>query len=113
MNKLKIEENWLIESLPVWDWSNGYKYSNWMAIVTRDEKGIERRDYLITSKNKDEFFNLSSVKEGDILMAGCYDRRKSRGVKSLYLKNRTMPLLWENTQLTEKQRKDCKKGKKW
>ena len=79
MNKLKIEENWLIESLPVWDWSNGYKYSNWMAIVTRDEKGIERRDYLITSKNKDEFFNLSSVKEGDILMAGCYDRRKSRG----------------------------------
>lgn len=27
MNKLKIEENWLIESLPVWDWSNGYKYS--------------------------------------------------------------------------------------
>ena len=84
MKKYEIEENWLIESLPVWDWSNGYKYSNWMAIVTRDEKGIERRDYLITSKNKDEFFNLSSVKEGDILMAGCYDRRKSRGVKSLY-----------------------------
>lgn len=38
MNKFRIEENWLIESLPVWDWSNGYKYSNWMAIVTRDEK---------------------------------------------------------------------------
>lgn len=84
MNKFRIEENWLIESLPVWDWSNGYKYSNWMAIVTRDEKGMEHRDYLIKSKNKDEFFNLSSVKEGDILMAGCYDRRKSRGVKSLY-----------------------------
>lgn len=45
---------------------------------------MEHRDYLIKSKNKDEFFNLSSVKEGDILMAGCYDRRKSRGVKSLY-----------------------------
>lgn len=84
MNKFRIEENWLIESLPVWDWSNGYKYSNWMAIVTRDEKGMEHRDYLIKSKNKDEFFNLSSVKEGDVLMAGCYDRRKSRGVKSLY-----------------------------
>jgi len=62
MNKLRIEESWLIESLPVWDWSNGYKYSNWMAIVTRDEKGMEHRDYLIKSKNKDEFFNLSSVK---------------------------------------------------
>lgn len=84
MNKFRIEENWLIESLPVWDWSNGYKYSNWMAIVTRDEKGIEHRDYLMKSKNKDEFFNLYSVKDGDILMAGCYDRRKSRGVKSLY-----------------------------
>lgn len=84
MNKFRIEENWLIESLPIWDWSNGYKYSNWMAIVTRDEKGIEHRDYLMKSKNKDEFFNLSSVKEGDILMAGCYDSRKSRGVKSLY-----------------------------
>ena len=30
-----------------------------------------------------------------------------------FSKNRTIPLLWENTQLTEKQRKDCKKGKKW
>lgn len=84
MKKYEIEENWLIESLPVWDWSNGYKYSNWMAIVTRDEKGIEHRDYLTKSKNKDELFNLSSVQEGDILEAGCYDRRKSRGVKSLY-----------------------------
>ena len=98
MNKFRIEESWLIESLPVWDWSNGYKYSNWMAIVTRDEKGMEHRDYLIKSKNKDEFFNLSSVKEGCIMQ---------------FSKNRTMPLLWENTQLTEKQRRDCKRGKKW
>ena len=50
----------------------------------KSEKGIERRDYLTKSKNKDDFFNLSSVKEGDILEAGCYDRRKSRGINHIY-----------------------------
>ena len=84
MNRCKIEENWLIESLPVWDWSNRNRYSNWMAIVTRDENGMENRDYLTKSKNSDEFFNLAPVREGDILSAGCYDTRKSRGVKRSY-----------------------------
>lgn len=84
MNTYKIEENWLIESLPVWDWSNRNRYSNWMAIVTRGEDGIEHRDYLTKSKNSDEFFNFASVKDGDILTAGCYDTRKSRGVRMYY-----------------------------
>lgn len=84
MNTYQIDENWLIESLPVWDWSNRSRYSNWMAIVTRDENGIEQPKYLKKSKNSDEFFNLAPVKEGDILCAGCYDTRKSRGVKRSY-----------------------------
>lgn len=84
MRNYGIEDNWLIEDLPQWDWSNRKKYSNWMAIVTRDEKGNEHRSYLPFSKNEDEYFNLCTVNEGDILVVGCYNRRKSRGETRMY-----------------------------
>ena len=84
MKVYNLDENWLIEDLPVWDWNNWRRYSNWIAIATIDEKGEEHREYLRPSKNEDEYFNLSTVKTGDILIAGCYDKRKSRGEHLYY-----------------------------
>ena len=81
--KKKIEENWLTESLGVWDFSH-HKYFNWIGIVTRDENGNNQYNWLKASKNSDEYFNFAQVKEGDILYAGCKNTYKNRPMATAY-----------------------------
>jgi len=75
--KKKIVENWLTESFGVWNFSHK-KYYNWCGIVTRDEEGNNKYEWLKGSNNDDEYFNFFKVKEGDIIYAGSKDNYKNR-----------------------------------
>lgn len=81
--KLNLEENWLIESLEEWDFSHD-KYTNYIAINTRNEEGKDVYEWLKSSKNKDEFFNFNKVKKGDILLVGCKNTYKKRTEAKAY-----------------------------
>lgn len=75
--KKKIVENWLTESLGVWNFSHT-KYFNWCGIVTRDEEGNNKYEWLKGSKDNGEYFNFSKVKVGDIIYAGSKNNYKNR-----------------------------------
>ena len=77
-----IEENWLTNNFAVWDWRNNRH--NYLAIVTRNEKGENLYKWLKQSKNSDEFFNVADVQKGDILLAGCKKAGKSYSTKLFY-----------------------------
>lgn len=79
----KLEENWLIETLNEWDFSHD-KYTNYVAINTRNEEGKDVYDWLNSSKNEDEYFNFNKVQKGDILMVGCRNRYKKRTEAKAY-----------------------------
>lgn len=74
-----VEDNWLTENFSVWCWDN--KHHNYLSIVTRDENGEDKFDWLRKSKNSDEYFNISKVKKGDILLAGSKKRNKEYSEK--------------------------------
>lgn len=50
---MKIEENWLIESLPVWDWSNGYNSKKSNDSITMTEYTTYRKAKKGLSEEKD------------------------------------------------------------
>ena len=81
--KKEIKENWLTECLSVWDFSH-YKYFNWIGIVTRDNNGFNKYEWLKISKNSDEYFNFAPVKKGDILYAGCKNKNKNYPISTAY-----------------------------
>lgn len=106
--KINTVDNWMVEAISnVWNYTNKRRYRNWFAIVTRDENGMEKRSYMKESRNEDEYFNVSKVNVGDILMAGCYDERKNRGIKHSYYavvakSNDSITLVSETTYLKAK-----------
>ena len=69
-----VEDNWLTQDFGIWCWDE--KHHNYLAIVTRDENGEDKFNWLKKSKNSDEYFNISKVKKGDILLAGSKRRNK-------------------------------------
>lgn len=77
-----VEDNWITENFSVWCWDN--KHHNYLSIVTRDENGEDKFDWLRKSKNSDEYFNISKVKKGDILLAGSKKRNKEYSEKQWY-----------------------------
>ena len=81
--KKRIEEKWLVESLGVWNFSHK-KYFNWCGIVTRDEEGNNKYEWLKGSNNDDEYYNFAKVKEGDIIYAGSKDNYRGRINSSAY-----------------------------
>ena len=77
-----VEDNWLTEGFSIWCWDN--KHHNYLSIVTRDENGTDKFNWLRKSKNSDEYFNISKVKKGDILLAGSKKRNKEYSEKQWY-----------------------------
>jgi hypothetical protein len=77
-----VEDNWLTQDFGIWCWDE--KHHNYLAIVTRDENGEDKFNWLKKSKNSDEYFNISKVKKGDILLAGSKRRNKGYSEKEWY-----------------------------
>lgn len=77
-----VENNWLTEDFSIWCWDE--KHRNYLSIVTRDENGEDKFNWLRKSKNSDEYFNISKVKKGDILLAGSKKRNKEYSKKQWY-----------------------------
>lgn len=82
--KIEIAQNWVLESIEPWNWSNTNRYKNYLAIVSRDDEGIFNYSWCKSSSENDEYFYVKDVKVGDILMAGYKDFRKPYGKKLYY-----------------------------
>lgn len=87
MEKEKIElfNGWTTENVEPCDWSNFKRWSNYFAIITMDSNGDEHKEFFPESKEKDLYFNVTDAKPMDILIASCWDKRKSRQYKRFYI----------------------------
>ena len=80
---IELFNNWLTDSPDVNDWDRNH--SNYCGIATMNSDGELKKKYCSVSKDSDLYFNVSEVKEGDILMCGWLHERKKRGSKLFYL----------------------------
>ena len=108
-----VVDNWLTEGFSIWCWDA--KHHNYLSIVTRDENGVDKFNWLRKSKNSDEYFNISKVKKGDILLAGSKKRNKEYSEKQWYgvvdKTNESLILVKETTYLkVKKLLKDIESG---
>ena len=108
-----VVDNWLTEGFSIWCWDA--KHHNYLSIVTRDENGEDKFNWLRKSKNSDEYFNISKVKKGDILLAGSKKRNKEYSEKQWYgvvdKTNESLILVKETTYLkVKKLLKDIESG---
>ena len=66
-------DNIMTQALDEWDYSKPKRYKNYLAVVTRNSEGEYHYTWLKESRECDEFFNVTVVNEGDILLCGCKD----------------------------------------
>lgn len=76
--EIECDKNWLLDYLEPWDYTNTRRYKNYLAIVSRDESGEFVYRWCKESRESDEYFNITEIKEGDILMAGYKDNYKPK-----------------------------------
>lgn len=67
--EIECDKNWLLDYLEPWDYTNTKRYKNYLAIVSRDERGEFVYHWCKESRESDEYFNITDIKEGDILLA--------------------------------------------
>lgn len=99
--EIECDKNWLLDYLEPWDYTNTQRYKNYLAIVSRDESGEFVYHWCKESRESDEYFNITEIQEGDILLAGYKDYYKpNRPAKRYYKvleKTDEKLLLYEDT----------------
>ena len=83
--ELPLFNNWTEDNIAPCNWSNWQRFRNYFAIVTMYENGEEEKNFMQPSKDCDLYFNAVDVKPNDILVASCWDNRKSRQRKHYYI----------------------------
>ena len=71
--EIECDKNWILEPISPWNGGNPKRWKNYMGVVTRNEDGKFQYQWLKESRESDEWFNITDVKEGDILMVGVKD----------------------------------------
>lgn len=77
--------SWMEDSVEPCDWRNWKRFENYFASVTMNEEGKEDRIYMPESSERDLFFCVKDLHEGDIAVASRWDKRKSRQRKNYYI----------------------------
>lgn len=80
------DKNWILEPVDPWDYSNTKRRKNYLAVVTKTDNGDFSYEWLKESKESDEYFNITNVKVGDVLMAGYKDNYNYKHSEKLYYK---------------------------
>lgn len=83
--RIELFNGWMEDNISPCDWSNSRRWKNYFAIVLMDDNGDEEKDFLPVSKDSDLYFNVSTTKKYDILLASCWDDRKHRQYKHYYI----------------------------
>lgn len=87
MKEIKLFNGWMCDNIEPCDWSNWRRYKNYFCKVTMSKEGNEIKEFLDSSKDSDLYFNVSSAKKNNILLASCWDSRKNRQYKHYYIVN--------------------------
>lgn len=98
---IKCDKNWILQGISPWDYSNKKRRKNYLAVVTKDDKGELNCKWLKEGEDE-EYFNITDVNIGDVLMAGYKDYYKARNSEKLFYKvmdktDDSMILAWATT----------------
>lgn len=84
---IKCDKNWILETIYPWNNTNPKRWNNYIAVVARKEDGTFNYNWLNGSKETDEWFNITDVVVGDVLMVGVKDGyHPNRPSEKLYYK---------------------------
>lgn len=72
--KKELRNNVLITDFQIWKWDKTHQ--NFLCIVTRGEDKEYKYQYLDKCDKHDEYFDVTEVKEGDVLVAGTYEYKQ-------------------------------------